>query len=67
MGYIDDIKGELQKTYFQYFQKRSLEMMDKCLSGRLVIDFRHGKIEKIYDQAIVSGNSSISFYSDKIT
>lgn len=67
MGYIDDLKDELQKTYLSYFRERSQEMMDKCLSGRLVIDFRQGKIEKIYDQAIVSGGTMLDFYSEKIT
>jgi hypothetical protein len=61
-----DIKTELQDVYWQFIKKRAEEYGKRQLTGRLVIDFQKGKVNSIFDQAVVAGASSVLFYLDKI-
>jgi len=64
MGRIDDIK--LHNSYLKFFEDRLGEYVDKGLSGRIVLDLRSGRIDKIFDQAIIQGASQINYYLDKL-
>jgi len=67
MGKDIGIKRQLQDIYLEYLAKRTVEIKEKHLTTRLVIDFRRGVINSIQDQAIIAGISSVDFYSSKLT
>lgn len=60
------IKKELQDVYWEFLEKRAIEYKSKGLTGRLVIDFRKGIINSIFDQSVVAGVSALSFYTEKM-
>jgi len=66
MGKDIGIENKLQDIYLEYLDKRTVEIREKSLTTRLVIDFRKGVINSIQDQSIIAGVSSLNFYSNKI-
>lgn len=61
-----NIKDELQDMYWQLIKTRADEYIDKQLTGRLVIDFQKGRINSVFDQAVIAGVSAVLFYQNKV-
>ncbi len=59
-------ESDLQNLYFAFAQKRTLEYIEKNLTGRIIIDIQKGFINSVLDQQIVAGVSALAFGFEKL-